>query len=593
MENFLKASEAALSDSQQDVSSFQVVVAPKGASKTTCAAALVHAIIASGSESSVVVALPEIKLVEEFRLELLKHGLVSEKDLGVWTTAHAMEKSHADIIAQCGWIAPVRYLKDDLNSRRVILLTHKTYMEQLSYRLYRGQRRTLSIIDEKPDEAGIFSARPSTIDSLKEKALEANLESLGPPLDLIHDHMRALSNAANDGDMHQEIPVSIGLHLALSIVTGCSYTEKDAISKLYDDPTDFLNTFGFLNALLEGSAFLSRNSGDHFVGYRMAFQRDPGTIVLDGTSDIDGLTPISHWVKLHIGPKADYRHLTGIHVQIPHRFGSKRGMDRIQTDGDFHDEFMSYLRGQIVEHAMEGEEVLVFLKKKIATMNKPNLITNHNDFSQPMTIEGRKVAFANFGSGIGQNRWRSATTVILIDHMRLPRRMYVGKALAHKGQPATNNNLHDAKEVRGLKGDFKSVQDGQRLRWDLQSALRGAAREVEDTTGIAKPMKLVLVGDLAVWAAEFGRCFNNAPPLACSGSEQTSSKKLELVRLLMTFEAERLTLGEAVRLTGMNDLTKNVGKHIKDRDVAAVMQSHGWRYVRSKPSAFIKVTGNQ
>ena len=343
--------------------------------------------------------------------------------------------------------------------------------------------------------------------------------------------------------------------------------------------------------MLEGSAFLSRNSGDHFVGYRMAFQRDPGTMVLDGTSDIDGLTPISHWMKLHIGPKADYRRLKGVHVQIPHQFGSKGGMDKILTDGDFHDQFMSFLRGQIAEHAVEGEDVLVFLKKKIATMNKPNLIINHNDFSHPMLIEGRRVAFANFGSGIGQNRWRSATTVILVDHLRLPRRLSVGKALAHKGQLATNSNLHDAKEVRSLKGDFKKVQDGQRLRWDLQSALRGAAREVDDATGIAKPMKLVLVGDLAVWAAEFGRCFNNAPPLACNGMEQTSSKKLELVRLLMTFEEERLTVGEAVRLTGLNDLSKNIGKYIKDRDVESVMLSHGWRYVRSKPSAFIKVHG--
>lgn len=589
MDNFLRASEAALLDSRHDISSFQVVVAPKGASKTTSAAALVHALIASDPEASVVVALPEIRLVEEFRIDLLRYGLVREQDLGVWTTAHSLERSTADIIAQNGWVAPVRYLKDELDSRRVILLTHKTYMEQLNCRLYRGQRRTLSIIDEKPDEAGIFSARPSTIDTLKEKAIEADLGYLGPHLDLIHDHMRDLSNAPNDGDMHQEIPIPSDVHLALTIVTGCSYSERDALSKLYD-PADFLNVFGFLNAMLEGSAFLSRNSGDHFVGYRMAFQRDPGTIVLDGTSDIDGLSPISNWVKLHVGPKADYRNLTGIHVQIPSRFGSKRGMDRIQTDGDFHDEFMAHLRGLIIQHAAEGEEVLVFLKKKIATMNKPNLIANHNDFSQPLLIEGRKVAFANFGSGIGQNRWRSATTVVLVDHHRSPRRLSVGKALAHKGQLATNINLNDAKDVRGLKGDFKSVQDGQRLRWDLQSALRGAAREVDDVTGIAKPMKLVLVGDLAVWAAEFGRCFNNAPPLACKGSEQTSSRKMELVRLLMTYEQERLTVGEAVRLTGLHDLAKNVGKYINDRDVAAVMQSHGWRYVRSKPSVFVRVT---
>jgi hypothetical protein len=57
-ENFLKGARAALWDSWSNRSNFQVVVAPKGASKTTSAMALIPTILQCDPTASVVVALP-------------------------------------------------------------------------------------------------------------------------------------------------------------------------------------------------------------------------------------------------------------------------------------------------------------------------------------------------------------------------------------------------------------------------------------------------------------------------------------------------------------------------------------------------------
>lgn len=68
-------------------------------------------------------------------------------------------------------------------------------------------------------------------------------------------------------------------------------------------------------------------------------------------------------------------------------------------------------------------------------------------------------------------------------------------------------------------------------------------------------------------------------------------KKMDFVRLLTSYKGDRLSVHEAVELTGLSDLLKQIGRYLKDPSVKLAMDQHGWRYVRGKPSVFLRKRG--
>ena len=82
--------------------------------------------------------------------------------------------------------------------------------------------------------------------------------------------------------------------------------------------------FGFARLLALGQGFIARNHGGargaYFVGYERQVMCDPGTVLIDATADIDGVSHLNPFRHAPLEPpRARYDNLTIIYAPLPTR----------------------------------------------------------------------------------------------------------------------------------------------------------------------------------------------------------------------------------------------------------------------------------
>jgi hypothetical protein len=214
------------------------------------------------------------------------------------------------------------------------------------------------------------------------------------------------------------------------------------------------------------------------------------------------------------------------------------------------------------------DSILIVVPKKVAA---------ELDTDNP--IPGRNVMVATWGMGVGSNGYRDCGAVFLFSEFHKPRHNYLAQSLASRGKVATHDDLRQANGAQ-CTGPVDAVSKAHRLRQFKQMACRGRIRQL-DAAGVAKPMRLFISMDRALFLESYPALFPDAPPPAFiddADAQNTGPKKLAsmLAQAMQPREPIMLTADSIAASTGI------AGKALKrafQSKQCRPLHPLGWRFV--------------
>jgi hypothetical protein len=140
----------------------------------------------------------------------------------------------------------------------------------------------------------------------------------------------------------------------------------------------------------------------------------PGSLLLDATSDIDGVTQIAPWRSPVHSPSVTFGNLTVSYVPFPENMlAPNEKVSEIVKKMQRARPYVDWIKQTVVENTEPGEKVLAVVHKSLIENLDLFPDSQSLDDDTAYDLEGRKVAWINWGYGIGSNRWASATAVLL------------------------------------------------------------------------------------------------------------------------------------------------------------------------------------
>ncbi|MET7243000.1 hypothetical protein ABZT49_06485 [Methylobacterium sp. EM32] len=596
-QSILDAGLAACDDRDQQLEQYRVVSAPTGSGKSSYAWALVAALIKAVPGSSAVFLCETIHQCEDTYRELWK--LVGRDDLAIWTSAHDLAKPLEAIERTYQFTPTARFRSTDLPCHRIIVATHAFYKGPRGAlaQKYQGEDRTLTLVDEKPAEVAIFDIDAGDVVKVREWAQESGSGSGAVQACMaLHGYL--------DGVWTQERTGSRNYRpLQHSDLVWFASPEADQLREEHGgrDAPDLkvASVIGFAQALANGYAFMSRydraTRGGRFVGYKPDMPIRPGTVLLDATSDIDGVAQlIPSKRQLMPAPRLSFENLTVSHLVPPDDvIGPRERVSQIVKTCQRAEPYAQWIIEAIRENTEPEEKVLVVTHR--AMLDHGYLPGGRTSLGEDAyDLEGRKVAFINWGTGIGSNRWKDARSVFLFGEFHIPRRATAATALGLLDERASDcSRLPCMENPNSRDAVFLSLQHGHLLRWEKQLAMRGNARNIT-SEGVCGRQKLFVTSEFSRFLLHKERLF---PRATFTRSEEV--KKSELAKggakavamLLATSEQNCITSLELQAETGVS-LQKHTARILGHDLVQAVMAQGGWSFVRGggrgNPSKFVR-----
>jgi hypothetical protein len=316
-------------------------------------------------------------------------------------------------------------------------------------------------------------------------------------------------------------------------------------------------------------------------------------VLLDATADIDGLNELCPWRRPIKIPQASYEPLEIVHVPSVAEGTLKRWL---QTK-EHRREYVEHILDTVRSHVASGQKALVVCKLDIVdarppiegwTENiKPFLVAKNREFS--WDFEGRLLSLTWWGGyGIGANHWTEADVVLLFDDHHLPQHANIAVAQGVKRVSATEPPLASMTSSGSRPDDVRQIREGHLLRWMKQMALRGRAREF-DESGVCGTQKLVVTGDLTLLVRNLQRIFPGAKVRSEDGTVNTERhRKITALDKLLRYLS---TSGLPSRVD-----TKQISDHFerpwreisgdltRRQDFDSLLGNAGWRYVRKRGS---------
>lgn len=385
-----------------------------------------------------------------------------------------------------------------------------------------GRTRTITIIDEEIKEADIYDVGTADIHAARQRAMElakaagphsvaANaLEALSALAEFAADRerkdikKRSLEPIDNDGILfnpdYPDHPLAwFFMPEAQQYVRGVA----DA---------NMAKVFGFGKTLAVGDVFVARASigrsvETRYVGYERTFRPAPGTVLLDATADIGGVTQLCPWRKLRDVPQARYDRLTII-AEKPYPvkrldllFGKAKGLR----------DYTQWMVDKIKKHTQPGERVLIVCKLDL--FDQEYVTAPIWDIG-----DGYQVHATHWGNGIGSNKWKDCTTVFLFGDFHIPRRIHIGNTQAlldyHATDPEAPTMTMGAINSRNPHVD--AIEAGHLLRYEKQMLLRPNGRNF-DQHGVCGEQKVVYCGDIKRLLANVERMYPGAKLVNAGG----------------------------------------------------------------------------
>jgi hypothetical protein len=515
----------ALRDKQSGNAYHRTLAASTGSGKSSASWAFVSALLKSTPGSSVLYICPDIRQAEDTYLELVK--LIEEEDVAIWTTGHDAIMSEVERKRRSDGFEPKAPLfsKAQLEPRRVAVITHSWYVSTKGVHgalNHRGHPRTLHIIDERLKEidqtdighADIIAARDSVTAKLGNDA----------PLSVALTALAQFAGDAWDTERSREGAAYRGLQSVDGPLEWFRSGEAEIEQRRAQDE-HVSRSIAFGRYLTIGHAFLARwqqaKRGGRFVSYKLDLPRIPGTVLLDASSDIDGVSALSPWRATVQPPRATFGRLSIKHLPFPivDPSGVKLNVADVMSKADTAIAYAEWIKATIISESNPGESILAVTH---LTMIDQGRLPAKRSFDDPWVIEGgRKVAFMTYGRGVGSNNYKQATTVFLFGMFYRPNRVSAAEMLGFTETPASGANLGELANPKARHAMMLALKNGHQLRWAKQLGMRGNARNF-DENGVCGQMKLVVVGDLDLWLSQHPLLFPGASFTVSEETKHTS-----------------------------------------------------------------------
>jgi hypothetical protein len=513
-------------------------------------------------------------------------------NVAVWTTEHDPSCRNRTKVTH----PAAEFTKDDLRHYPIIVVTHTFYNGTKNHkahvvvrdkRVYSG--RALTVVDERPEEVVIYELTLKQAQDIREK-LEAKRPDLEHTLDklmlLIMPYTVNVSGGivrASD-DFRQDF-IADQLDWFTTMEAECVLRDHRAAIPGLDQ------LFGFARAMTIGCAFAAPSSTVvQFVGWQSKLMVRPGTILLDATADIDGVSHICPW-RQHIKiPQAHYGNLEIVHVPQHTRQRLSEYLKKAANQRAY----VKWMVETIKQHMTPGEHGLVVCKKALFDAERvPQWPEGDPKFKDPESyteryewdIEGRKLCASHYGTGIGSNAWKDADVVFLFDEFFIPRRVAAATVQGLRGHKATEGDLASMKTLNSKAKGVDLIGEGHRLRWTKQLALRGRGRSY-DQHGVCGKQRLVISSDLKSFMVNAARLFPGAN-IRTAGVYSKSTRVALLIQILSKPDLPtKLTTKDISRLmeaeTGKRVPWRTISSNVLTPEFGRALEAIGWRYVPGK-----------
>ena len=569
------------------------VSAPAGGGKTSYSYALMLALMkyaqqTPGAPYGCVFVVDQIPKADEAFIEL--HALAPGK-VAVWTTEHDPRCKNRTRVPH----PAAEFTKDQLRHHPIIVVTHAFYNGKdgnKSHIFVRDKHvqsgRALTVVDERPEEVEHYEITLTEAQGIREK-LEAKRPDIRETLDklmrfIMRDTLGAVSGVIMRASDY------LGQDIVDDQLNWFTSREAEGVVAHHRKEIPGLDQFfGFARALATGCAFAVKiGQVVQFVGWQRKIKLRPGMILLDATADIDGVSLIVPW-RLHTKtPQGHYGNLEIVHV--PQH--TKKRLSEYLKKAANQRAYVDWMVDTIRRHMAPGERGLVVCKKVLFDAERipqwPEGDLRFQDDPESYReryeweIEGRKLCATHYGTGIGSNVWKDAEVVFLFDEFFLPRKIAVATVQGLRGHKANEGDLASMKTLSSKAPGWVLIEEGHRLRWTKQMALRGRGRSY-DQHGMCGKQRLVISSDLKGFMSNVTKLFPGANIRTAGVYTKTTRVGLVIEILSNPDLPPKLTTKDISRLieakTGKRTPWRTVSSNVLTADFSRALEAIGWRYV--------------
>ena len=467
----------------------------------------------------------------------------------------------------------------------------------LGVRKYKGNQRDLIIIDEEPELFSIFPCLPYEVGELVDRlsGLVHQEEVLPKDTKVIHKFTTALRSIQQrmeritDGAIREATYIPVDLvedheyqdvlkmtHLDLG-----KYLDQMSLKKSSDQYDRLMNTLSFLHAVSEGMGFHTRQGTSGFYAYKCVMSAEAGSVVLDGSADLNGVYNLCKGMELEDVPEVNYRNIQVTHVTPPNEFKNKMRPNGIMKNSWSAKPYIEWFKEFVLENTPNTSEILVVAKQDLLNFGLHK--SSDDRYESPFEADwnGRHVHFCNYGRGRGSNLWKDCEYVFLLGDWHLPISTAIAEVGSLQSCPAKGLDLNKLGATRSKDPLIRTIKESHLLTTFKQMSARISLRNIDDN-GVAQSAHVYSIdGDLTLLISWKERMFPNSPEIEYIGRtlDEGSSISQKFADLLLTTESLVLTANDLLDKCGLR--SNMIVKALESRLVKPILKSRGWKRIRS------------
>ena len=338
-----------------------------------------------------------------------------------------------------------------------------------------------------------------------------------------------------------------------------------------------LDTIFFLQSTAEGRGFHTRQGNKGFYAYKGTISAEAGTMILDGTADLNKTYSMCKGMEFVDVPQVDYKNIELIHVTPPPEFKKKLRPEQIMKTAVRARPYMKWLRTFVEKETSEESQILIIAKIDLLRFDLHRDPDDKFDDPNQADWNNRHVHFCNYGRGRGSNKWKDCDHVFLLGDWHLNTATVLSRIGAITDKKVSDMNLNMLGAPRSRDPLVKTIRESHLLTNFKQMAARSRLREINNE-GVASYSKIYSVdGDLPLLLGWKDTLFPGSPDLNFIGKEKlndsdTSTQKL--ADLLVASSEYFITFQEIQEKCGIE--SKRISKVLGSKTVKPVLKARNW-----------------
>ena len=331
--------------------------------------------------------------------------------------------------------------------------------------------------------------------------------------------------------------------------------------------------------------FYSRDAAGAFYAYAFRLAVKPRHVILDGTADLNGMYAVGSHVVTIEAERADYSPVRLVAVRPPREFAGQMRDDGIMRDYRRASRYVEWLLGYLVANTREGEEVLVYGKKRLLSFGAHKLPQFDTSGSSDLGVShysGRVIHWVNFGRGRGLNKWKACTSYFRLGDFHMRRAVAMAAVGSLTGRAYAPEELRRLSSPRHRHPEVGQVMETHLAVTNKQDAARICIRHLDDD-GRCLPATLHMIDcDLNLLVKYRERMFPGAAEYALVGYEGAEGRggAERLADQLLTTGEARLSMQELSNRAGVS--LDNLPRTLRVPLVSSACAARGWQETTRK-----------